>query len=348
MATKSSIAVGFLALVWGRSFGWGGIAGWVIPLILGVTGALAAEAVMVHDISAPHPRLRYFEEMTAEVAKRSGGALTVTINPGGKILYPGRASLDAVRSGKAHLALINTAHLESIDPRIGLVNQPFTLSDEIMSKPGVTEGVIQLIQSHVEPSKLQVLGLMRGADTLFIFKKIQVRRPEDLKGVKIRVAGPGVFQELVRSLDAEPLVIPFIEISSALEQGAVEGILTSPGGWVTQFGLTAPNGSLVPGLIFMTYSLIADKPWLDGLPAVQRQALVSAARANVTEKWRDMERDDREIISKFVAQGASYWSVPAAEMAPWKERVEGMRRTFAGTYPEVVRKYDAILRSGGR
>ena len=98
----------------------------------------------------------------------------------------------------------------------------------------------------------------------------------------------------------------------------------------------------------MTYSLIADKPWLDGLPAVQRQALVSAARANVTEKWRDMERDDREIISKFVAQGASFWSVPAAEMAPWKERVEGMRRAFAGTYPEVVRKYDAILRSEGR
>jgi TRAP-type C4-dicarboxylate transport system substrate-binding protein len=320
----------------------------LLLLILWATASFASEAVLVHDISAPHPRLKYFEAMAADVAKRSGGAQTVAINPGGKILYPAKASLDAVMSGKAHLALINTSHLETIDPRIGLINQPFTISDEIMGRQGVAEGVIDFIQGYLQPRNLKILGLMRGADTLFIFKKLQVRRPEDLKGAKIRVAGPGVFQEMVRSFAAEPLVIPFIEISSAMERGTVDGVLTSPGGWFTQFGLKAPNGSLVPGLIFMTYSVVADKAWLDRLPAGQRESLIQSVRAGVTEKWGEMERDDREIISTFVAQGASFWSAPAAEMAPWKERVAGMRRAFAETYPDVVRKFDATLQSSGR
>ncbi len=320
----------------------------LLLLILWTTGSLAAEAVLVHDISAPHPRLKYFEAMAADVAKRSGGTLTVAINPGGKILYPAKASLDAVISGKAHMALVNTSHLESIDPRIGILNQPFTISDEIMGQRGVTDGVINLIQNYIEPSKLKILGLMRGADTLFIFKKLQIRRPEDLKGAKVRVAGPGVFQEMVRSFEAEPLVIPFIEISSAMERGVVDGVLTSPGGWVTQFGLKAPNGSLVPGLIFMTYSLIADKTWLDQLPSGHREALVQAVRAGVTEKWGDMQRDDSQIISSFVPQGGNYWSVPAGEMPFWKERVAKMRRNFAERYPDVMQKYNSILPPGAR
>jgi len=61
-------------------------------------GAMAAEAVLVHDIAPPHPRYTQLTQMQAEVAKRTQGTLTIAINPGGKVLYPGQASLDAVRN----------------------------------------------------------------------------------------------------------------------------------------------------------------------------------------------------------------------------------------------------------
>ena len=69
----------------------------VIAIHLFMTGAFAGEAVLVHDIAAPHPRYQHFYQMVAEVAKRTSGLLIIAINPGGKILYPGQASLDAVR-----------------------------------------------------------------------------------------------------------------------------------------------------------------------------------------------------------------------------------------------------------
>ena len=56
--------------------------------------ARAAEAVLVHDIAAPHPRYTQFTRFAAEAARLTQGTLAVALNPGGKVLYPGQASLD--------------------------------------------------------------------------------------------------------------------------------------------------------------------------------------------------------------------------------------------------------------
>ena len=83
-----------------------------------------------------------------------------------------------------------------------------------MVKPGVAEGVLALVRSYVEPRGLKALALMRGADTIVIFKNRHLRTPDDMKGLKIRVAGPGVYQDIVRSLGAEPVVFPAIEMGA--------------------------------------------------------------------------------------------------------------------------------------
>ncbi len=79
---------------------------------------MAAEAVLVHDIAPPHPRYTQLTQMSADVARRTQGTLTVAINPGGKVLYPGQASLDAVRSGRVPLTFVNSAFLQSIEPGV--------------------------------------------------------------------------------------------------------------------------------------------------------------------------------------------------------------------------------------
>src|SRR5258708_16686395 len=132
---------------------------------------------------------------------------------------------------------------------------------------------------------------MRGADTIVIFKNRQVRTPDDMKGLKIRVAGPGVYQNIVRSLGAAPVVFPAIEMGAALARGAMDGIITSPGGWGKNVQ-DAPSASLVPGLLFYTYFLIADNEWFDALPAAEQKAFVESARVSVTEQSSEIRPDD--------------------------------------------------------
>ena len=109
----------------------------VIATLLVNGGAPAAEAVLVHDIAPPHPRYTQLYRMVAEVAARTSGELAIAINPGGKVLYPGQASLDAVRSKRVPLTFVNSAFLQSIDPDLGFINLPFSVNDEVMARPGV-------------------------------------------------------------------------------------------------------------------------------------------------------------------------------------------------------------------
>src|SRR5499426_826532 len=161
-------------------------------------GLMAAEAVLVHDIAPPHPRYAQLTQMAAEVAKRTQGTLTIAINPGGKVLYPGQASLDAVRIRAVPLTFVNSAFLQSIDPDLGVLNLPFTITDAAMARPGAAQGVVDFVAGYVEPKGLKALAIMRGADTIVIFKSRSLRVPDDMKGLKIRVAGPGVYGDIVK------------------------------------------------------------------------------------------------------------------------------------------------------
>ena len=300
---------------------------------------MAAEAVLVHDIAPPHPRYAQLARMQAEVARRTQGMLTIAINPGGKVLYPGQASLDAVRNKSVPLTFVNSAFLQSIDPDLGVLNLPFTVTDELVAKRGA-QGLVDLVSGYVEPRGLVALGVMRGADTILIFKSRQVSTPDEMKGLKIRVAGPGVYGEIVKSLGATPVVFPAIEMGSALARGAMDGIITSPGGWGKNVK-DAPVASLVPGLLFYTYFLIADKAWYEALPAVERKALADSARLAVTEKWEEMRQDDARLVAELVAAGgAKYATVPSEE---WRQRTASVVRDFAAHHPEAMPRLRAVL-----
>ena len=302
---------------------------------------MAAEAVLVHDIAPPHPRYTQLTQMAADVARRTQGMLSIAINPGGQVLYPGQASLDAVRSGRVPLTFVNSAFLQSVDPDLGFLNLPFTITDALVARPGMAEAVLGLVRSYVEPHGLKALAMMRGADTIIIFRSRQLRAPDDLRGLKIRVAGPGVYQDIVRSLGAEPVIFPAIEMGAALARGAMDGIITSPGGWGKNVH-DAPSGSSVPGLLFYTYFLIADAAWLGALPAVEQKALSEAARATVTDKWSEMQSDDARLVAELVARGARHSAVPADALASWKARTDSVTRAFGAAHPEAMRRFRAV------
>jgi len=98
----------------------------------------------------------------------------------------------------------------------------------------------------------------------------------------------------------------------------MDGIITSPGGWGKNVK-DAPSASLVPGLLFYTYFLIADKAWFDALPALEQKALAESARVSVTEKWGEMQADDARLVAELVSRGATYTAVPGDAVAAWRE-----------------------------
>ena len=131
------------------------------------------------------------------------------------------------------------------------------------------------------------------------------------------------------------------QVGPALARGAMDGIITSPGGWGKNVQ-DAPSASLVPGLLFYTYFLIADKAWFDALPAAEQKALADSVRVSVTEKWGEMQADDARLIVDLVTRGATYTVVPGDAVAAWRKRTGGVTREFAAKHPEVMRRFGVV------
>ena len=204
-------------------------------MALPVVGAVAVPArsldvILINDVPDGHPRLKYALQIEADVAKGSGGAVRVMTHRS----IQGKAGLEAFLADKAQIATVNTAHLEAVDPRIGFVNLPFGMSDVAMECPGALDRTIALMQKQLDDKGLVILGVMRGADNLFVFKNRRVRKPSDLEGVRLRVTGEGIYERIMQSLGAQPVPMPIGQIKAAIAEGKVEGTSTSPGGWVSQ------------------------------------------------------------------------------------------------------------------
>ena len=307
-------------------------------MALPVVGAVAVPArsldvILINDVPDGHPRLKYALQIEADVAKASGGAIRVITNRS----IQGKAGLEAFLADKAQIATVNTAHLEAVDPRVGFVNLPFGMSDVAMERPGVLDRTIALMQKQLDDKGLVILGVMRGADNLFVFKNRRVRKPSDLEGVRLRVTGEGIYERIMQRLGAQPVPMPIGQIKAAIAEGKVEGTSTSPGGWVSQLGMLAPIGSQVPGLMMFTYTYVAKKSWLESLVPEQRKILEKAVRENSTLQWHAMYDDDRAVIDAFVKQGGTYEVVPESELDAWREKVAPVSADFENQYPDLMK-----------
>lgn len=275
---------------------------------------------VVTDIPATHPRVPYFARMLEDLRPTQ---MDWKMSCNG-LAYAGAQALHAVIQGKAEMAWVNSAHLEVIEPELAVLNLPFGLDDDHMVSADRVLGLQAAMDAAVRPKGLRVLGLMRGADQLFVAPARHFRTLPELAGARIRVAGPGVYEKLMTSLGAVPVIMPIPHITEAFTHSIVDGVFTSPGGWQTQFGASVPCATRVPGLMFINYALVALGDWFSQLPTELAHAISDAATNQVSARWLDMQRDDETVLRAAESAGARV--LLAEDPEAWKACVSPLRQ----------------------
>ena len=299
--------------------------------------AAAADLVLPSEVAATHWKTRYMNEFAEEVKKRTNGAVNVKVFPAGQ-LYNDQDAMAALGTGAVHMVWPVAVRLETIDPRTGAMNLPFAISDEQMLNQCFNTGVTHLMSSYVEPRNLKVLGFLRTSDLMFTFRDRDVKTMEDLKGTKVRVTGGKVFLDMMRSLGTSPVSMAASEMSTALSQGAIDGIFTSPAGWAEMIGMSAKYAWYVPGMSVATYAVVVDKNWLDGLPAQHRKAVTDVVAEIAKRQWKEAIEEDKKMIAKMTSQGAVFRTADKAEIARWRARAAPVSKSFTDNHPGVAKK----------
>jgi tripartite ATP-independent transporter DctP family solute receptor len=165
-----------------------------------------------------------FAEFADNVTKKSAGQLTIRVFPSEQL---GKEAdlVQQVKSGALDLSAPSMAVLSSMVPAFEMPSAPFLWRDwkeaeTVIRGPAMEPLWTELRDRHnvVPLSKVWYWGWRN-----FTFASKEVRRPEDMQGLKVRVPESPIWVEMVRGFGAAPTPIPFGEVYTALQQKTVDG-----------------------------------------------------------------------------------------------------------------------------
>jgi len=314
---------------------------------LGSAGLAAAkDLVLPSEVAATHWKTDYMNEFAQKVGERTNGEISVKVFPAGQ-LYNDQDALAALGTGAVHMVWPVSVRLETISPAAGVLNLPFAITDEMMANSCFAKGITELVSDQIEPSNLKVLGLLRTADLLFIFKDREVSNMDQLKGAKVRVTGGRVFLDMMNSLGVSGVSMAASEMSTAMSQGAIDGVFSSPAGWAEMIGMTGNQAWYVPGFSLSTYAVVVDNGWFESLPENERAAITDTLDEIIAREWTEAKAADEKILKEMEEAGANINVADEAEMARWKELSAKENETFTASHPEVMASLQELEASCG-
>jgi tripartite ATP-independent transporter DctP family solute receptor len=165
-----------------------------------------------------------YKEFADNVTKKSGGQLTVRVFPSEQL---GKEVdlLQQLKSGALDISSPSMPTLNSMVPAFEMPSAPFLWRDwkeaeAVIRGPAMEPIWAELKDKHniVPLSKIWYWGWRN-----FTFGSKEVRKPEDMVGLKVRVPESPIWVEMVRGFGAAPTPIPFGEVYTALQQKTVDG-----------------------------------------------------------------------------------------------------------------------------
>ena len=172
---------------------------------------------------------------------------------------------------------------------------PLTMIAEL---PGVVEavgwgkaheGLARAYDEFLRPEFVatRALALWSSEPSVLIMKDKDVRSPDDMQGLKIRVSGV-IPAQVVTALGATPVQMPANEMYNALQTGLVDGILTGSSA-ILDFKLNEVAASYTTGASLgnvLFYAVMSEARY-QGLTDAQRAAIDAASGLALSKSGED-------------------------------------------------------------
>jgi tripartite ATP-independent transporter DctP family solute receptor len=270
----------------------------VVALLLtaGSTDAPAREFRAADTQNEDYPTVQALRFMGRQVHERSGGRHEIKVFHS-RQLGEEKETLEQTRAGAIDLNRTNVALIGNIVPSMNVLALPFLFrSIEHMQK--VLDGPIGAeILGSFEPYGFVGLAFYdSGARS--IYNNIRpVRSLADLKGLRIRVQQSEQMSEMMRTLGATPVELPYGQVLTGLANRLIDGAENNwPSFVTTDHYRHAGHYTLTEHTMSPEVLVMSLKAWQTLSPDDRRIFREEARRSSqfMREKWRDLELQSRK------------------------------------------------------
>jgi len=241
-------------------------------------------ATVLSETSPCHEALLYFCDRVEELAP---GRITFELYPNSQLFSSEREMAEAELLGTIQGAIISENIINSVDPypMIEMGNTPFLIRSAEAEYAMLDDFYADEVEAGMQERGFSNLSyfIVGGVDIGNTVKEVVT--PKDLAGLKIRsweAEGPAT---LLNAVGANPIIMAFGEVYTALQQGTIDGVITSDFQFNAQ-SFTDIVKYVTSLHVFYNYqALTFSKDWIDSLPQ-DLQEIFYQAGAEATQNCR--------------------------------------------------------------
>ena len=253
------------------------------------------------------------------VKERTSGRINIKLYPGVSLVQGDQTrEFTAIRQGVIDMAIGSTINWSPQVKELNLFPMPFLMPD-YAAIDALTHGDVgKQMFSIIDKAGVVPLAWGENGYREVTNSKGPIRKPEDLKGLKLRVVGSPLFSDIFTALGANPTQMSWADAQPALSSGAVDGqenpmsvftaakMHTIGQKHVTMWGYVADP------LVFV----VNKEVWASWTPADQaivRQAAIDAGKEETAIARKGLADAGKPLLKEIAALGVTITELTPAE-----------------------------------
>jgi len=269
-----------------------------------LSGAAVAQQPIIikfsHVVSPDAPKGKAAVVFKDLAEKYTGGKVKVEVYPNSS-LYKDKEELEALQLGAVQILAPSISKFGPLGVKeFDVFDLPFLMSDDARARQMMASPMMADLNKKLEAKG--VLPLWDNGAHVYTSNKPLIR-PEDFRGLKMRIQGSKVLDAVARELGAIPQIMAFSELYQALQTGVVDGEDNVPSNILTQKFYEVQKYLTVSYHGRLTYALVTNKKFWDALPADVRTPLARAVKESTDFFNATAEKDNADALEKIKASG---------------------------------------------
>ncbi|PUE54796.1 C4-dicarboxylate ABC transporter [Limnohabitans sp. 2KL-17] len=296
------------------------------------------KAADVHP--AGYPTVVAVESMGKKLEAASSGRFKMQMFPG-SVLGGEKEMIEQTQVGAIQILRTSLGPVGPVVPEVNIFNMPFVFRD-IPHMRAVIDGPIGqelLDKISASPARMVALAWMDGGSRSLYTKK-PVRKPEDLKGQKIRMMGNPLFVDTMNAMGGNGISMGYGEVFTAIQTGVVDGAENNPPSLLTanhyKAGAkyyTQTNHLIIPEILVMS------KVAWDKLNAADQALVKKLGREAQLEQRTLWDKAVSESVAKLKTEGVEFINI---DNKPFYDATAPVRAKYGAPYADLMGRIAAV------
>ena len=291
---------------------------------------------------ANHIMSRVWYRFSDIVNEKSNGRIYIEVYPAGQ-LGDERTQLQTLQMGALDFFRVSTYTAGDFGAeKFNLFSLPYLFTGREHLWKVVNSEIGSDLLKDIDDNVDGMVGLSyleEGARNFFTTKKAATK-PEDLKGMKIRIAESSILMDTIRCFGANPTPISYSELFTSLQTGVVDGADQPLSGYYSNsFNEVSPY-MVMDGHTYGLSVMVMSKRTFEKLSKEDQELIREAALEASMYNKEVAQQEDDEIIKKL--EEANTPVVQPEDITKWQEMVQPVYDKYGKEYSDLIEEIKAM------